>query len=239
MDFKGPAKRLDDIDLPRVGRAIGVGEDEIHAIIEVETQGGGFDPDGRPRILFEPHVFYRNLTEPKRSQAVRAGLACRTWGQVPYGKPSQQYERLQAAMRIDETAALKSCSWGLGRILGENHVAAGYATVQEMVADFTLDEDDHLEAMIRFVKAHRLDDEIRAHNWAGFARGYNGPQYKQNAYDLKLAAAYAKWSKIKNTPWDGTDVPPPLPKPEPAAPAASGGFYMAVLKAFYAALRKA
>lgn len=64
--FKGRAKRLDDIDLPRIGHRIGVGEDELHAFMDVETSGGGFDPQGRPKILFEPHVFYRNLTGAKR-----------------------------------------------------------------------------------------------------------------------------------------------------------------------------
>ncbi len=201
MNFQGPAKRLEDLDLPRVGREIGVGEDEIHAIMDVETTGSGYDPQGRPKILFEPHVFYRNLPAAKLNGAIKAGLACKSWGQIPYGKSSEQYPRLQKAMLIDETAALKACSWGLGQILGENFASAGYKSVQDMVQDFTLDEDNHLEAMIRFIKANNLDDEIRSHNWAGFARGYNGPQYKKNAYDTKLAAAYARWAKIKDTPY--------------------------------------
>jgi hypothetical protein len=29
-------------------------------------------------------------------------------------------------------------------------------------------------------------------DWAKFARGYNGPGYAQNAYDVKLAQAYEK-----------------------------------------------
>lgn len=41
--FKGAAKRLDDIDLPRIGNRIGVDEDEIHAVREVEAAGSGFD----------------------------------------------------------------------------------------------------------------------------------------------------------------------------------------------------
>ncbi|MGX9119615.1 N-acetylmuramidase domain-containing protein [Mesorhizobium sp. BHbsci] len=55
--FKGAARRLDDLDLPKLGARIGVGEDEIHAFLEVETSGHGFDAHGRPIILFEPHVF--------------------------------------------------------------------------------------------------------------------------------------------------------------------------------------
>lgn len=259
MNFIGPAKRLEDLDLPRIGALIGVGEDEVHAFIDVETRGGGFDPQGRPKILFEPHVFYRNLPAgTKRDAAVKAGLACKSWGQIPYGKESEQYGKLQRATSIDETAALKACSWGLGQVLGENHVAAGYETVQAMVADFTLDEDNHLEAAIRFIKANGLDDELRRHDWAAFARGYNGPGYKKNAYDTKLAAAFKRWRKIPDTPWSpggpeayqpkpgplppvpttGSGVKPPPPPTQPPAPSAtapSGGFFMRFWRALIGA----
>ena len=70
-DFRGAAKRLDDIDLPRLGERIGVGEDEIHAFMDVEAAGSGFDKHGRPKMLFEPHVFYRNLPKATRSEAER------------------------------------------------------------------------------------------------------------------------------------------------------------------------
>jgi len=29
-------------------------------------------------------------------------------------------------------------------------------------------------------------------NWATFASGYNGPQYKKNDYDTRLEAAYSR-----------------------------------------------
>ena len=57
MNFRGKAKRLDDIDLPRIGARIGVGEDEMHAILDVEAAGSGFDAQDRIKMLFEPHVF--------------------------------------------------------------------------------------------------------------------------------------------------------------------------------------
>lgn len=212
MNFNGPAKRIEDVDLPRVARLIGVGEDEIHAVMDVETAGGGFDAHGRPKMLFEPHVFYRNLSGAKRAAAIQAGLAYARWGERPY--PKDSYPRLLKAMEIDETAALKSASWGLGQILGENYEAAGYDTVQDMVRDFTLDEDNHLEAMIRFIKERHLDDELRAHNWAGFARGYNGAQYAKHNYHGRLAAAYAKWRRIKDTPYDGKTQSEAKPAPK-------------------------
>ncbi|MTW18852.1 DUF3380 domain-containing protein [Rhodoplanes serenus] len=73
--FRGRVRRLDDIDLPKLGALIGVGEDEMHAFLDVETSGSGFDKMGRPKMLFEPHIFWRNLSGAKRDRAVRAGLA--------------------------------------------------------------------------------------------------------------------------------------------------------------------
>ena len=196
-DFVGPAKRLDDVDLPRIGREIGVGEDELHAVMDVEAAGSPSDNRGRLKMLFEPHVFYRNLRGEERARAVREGLAYPDWRR---GYPADSYPRLMAAMAINETAALRSASWGRSQILGENHKMAGYATPQEMVLDFAKDEDNHIEAMVRFIKSAKIDDELRAHDWAGFARGYNGASYAQHGYHTKLAAAYDKWRKIKDTP---------------------------------------
>ena len=53
---------------------------------------------------------------------------------------------------------------------------------------------------INYVKHDKLDDELRTKNWASFARQYNGAGYKGNPfttnddYDLKLTAAYKKYS---------------------------------------------
>jgi hypothetical protein len=197
--FKGKAKRLDDIDLPRIGRLIGVGEDEVHAVIDVETAGGGFDGFGRPKMLFEPHVFYRELGPTQRAVAVAQGLAYPKWGEQPY--PKDSYPRLARAMKLSRAAALRSASWGLGQIMGFNHKSAGYASADAMVLDFLDDEEKHLEAMIRFIISEDLDDDLRRHDWSGFARGYNGAGYAKHGYHTRLAAAYAKWAKIKDTPY--------------------------------------
>lgn len=215
--FKGAARKLGDLDLPYIGSAIGVGEDEVHAILEVEASGSGFDSAGRPKMLFEPHWFYRLLSGSQRDQAIALGLAYPKW--KPGAYPNDSYPRLIKAMAIDETAALKSASWGLGQVLGVNHKAAGYATPQLMVERFCESEAEQLSAMIRFIKFNKLDDNLRAHDWAGFAFGYNGEQYAVHNYHGKLAAAYAKWDRIKDTPWDGKTPPmPPLPPDIPKPP---------------------
>jgi len=215
--YKGAAKRIDDVDLPRIGSQIGVGEDEIHAFMDVEASGSGFDAEGRVKMLFEPHIFWRQLgAGEKRNAAWSKGLAYEKWKAGAY--PRDSYPRLIEAMKIDETAALKSASWGAGQIMGFNHIHAGYATPQAMVEAFAADEENHLQAMVNVIKAFGIDDDLRAHRWDVIERVYNGGGFG-GAYAAKMAKAYAEWQKIRDTPWSPQEAQPaPIPMPEPQPP---------------------
>jgi hypothetical protein len=109
MDFKGAAKRIDDIDLPRIGDRIDVDEDVIHAVIDVESSGSGFDKQGRPKMLFEPHIFHRLTSGSTRLAAVNAKLAYPKW--KPGSYPADSYPRLKRAMAsawLDANAATEN-----------------------------------------------------------------------------------------------------------------------------------
>jgi len=204
MDFKGKAKRLESVDISRIAHRIRCGEDHLHAVMEVETRGGGFDKFGRPKMLFEPHVFYRELEGSERQQAAATGLAYERWGEQRY--PSDSYPRLGQAMLINADAALRSCSWGLGQIMGFNCKIAGYPTAKAMVQGFLDDEESHLDGMVSFIISSGLDDEMRREDWRGFARGYNGAGYEKHGYHIKLKAAFDKWQRIPNTPFEPKDI---------------------------------
>ncbi len=226
LNFKGKAKRLDDIDLPAIGAIIGVGEDELHAFMDIEAAGSGFDKQGRPKMLFEPHLFYRKLSGAKLKEAIRYGLAYPKWGEKPY--PRDSYPRLKHAMSIDCTAALKSCSWGLGQILGENHRLAGYKSAWAMVQDFMNDEEAHLKAIVQFLIANNIEDDLREHRWEVVARVYNGPGYAKHGYHTRMEAAYKKWAKIKDTPYKPYINEYPLPEVIVPAPIAVVVFVLIV-----------
>ena len=211
--FNGKHKRLQDTDLPELGALIDVGEDEIHAFLDVETRGAGFDSKGRIKMLFEPHIFYREIRPDARARAVEDGLAYKKWGTKRY--PRDSYPRLKMAMAHDPEAALRSCSWGLGQIMGFNHKLAGYPSAADMVEAFRRGEKEQLRGAINFIEANALDDDLREHDWHGFARGYNGPGYRKNGYAKKLAQAFAKRSEIPDTPWAPVQRQPSLPKQSP------------------------
>lgn len=198
MDFIGAGKRIEDLDIPRIGARIGVGEDEIHAVMDVEAAGSGFDAKGRPKMLFEPHIFYKLLGPGvQRDKAITGELAYSTWRSGSY--PSDSYPRLAKAMEINRVAALRSASWGLPQIMGFNSSLAGYDNIEVMLDDFKNDEETHLNAMVTFIISAGLDDELKRHDWSGFARGYNGSSYAKHGYHTKLERAFNVWSKRKDT----------------------------------------
>lgn len=225
LGFRGAALPLADIDLPQIGALIGVGEDELHAVLDAETLGSGFDRAGRPKMLFEPHVFWAEIDPPLRARAADLGLAYPKWRPGAY--PPDSYPRLAQALDLDRDAALRSCSWGLGQVMGFNCRLAGFATAEAMVTAFCQCEVAQLAGMVEFIRQAGLDDELRRHDWRGFARGYNGPGFEKNGYDRKLAAAYARWANIPDTPLPAAG--PQRVPPRTAAPAQKTGGLLGII----------
>jgi len=168
----------------------------IRAVCEVEAPRGGFNPDGTPATLFEGHKFHKLTGGLYDIEAPT--LSFPTWTRKHYGKDwKAEQARLQAATALDREAALKSASWGKFQIMGFNHESVGFPTIQGFVNAMYQGEREHLMAFVMFVLKNGLAPALRRGDWAAFARGYNGPAYAENKYDVKLAAAYAKFKGEK------------------------------------------
>jgi hypothetical protein len=185
LEFSGPAKRFNDEAIENAAKKVGCAVAAVRAVIDVESRGG-FLPDGRPKILFERHYFCQ-LTAGEYD-AANPDISNRKWGGYKGG--AAEHDRLQKAIKLDRPAALQSASWGAFQIMGANYKACGFANVEAFVKAMVAGEPEQLDAFVSFVKSRRLDDELTRLDWAGFARGYNGPAYKANKYDEKMAAAY-------------------------------------------------
>lgn len=186
LEFSGQATKLNDAAIEGAAAKIGCQVASVRAVIDVESRGG-FLADGRPKILFERHYFAR-LTK-NRHNADHPDISNPKWG--GYRGGAAEYDRLARAIRLNRDAALRSASWGAFQIMGDNCKLAGFADVESFVAAMVSGEAAQLGAFVSFVKKTGLDDELIRRDWAGFARGFNGPAYKANKYDEKLAAAYA------------------------------------------------
>lgn len=191
----GPDTPLSDSGVARAAREIGCDEAAIRAVWSVEAAGAGFY-EGLPKILFEGHIFSR-LTK-RRFDRSNPGISYPKWDRTKYPKTQTgRYKQLMEAVALDVDAGLQSASYGAFQILGSNYAACGYQTPLEFVLAMCEDEDSQLDAFIGFVKTNRLDGALRDHDWAKFARGYNGPAYRENKYDQKLANAYARFLRAQ------------------------------------------
>ena len=171
----------------------------IKAVIKVESRGSGFYEDRRPVILFEGHIFWRELKkvgiDPKSVQRGNEDIVYRKWVRKHYkGTARGEFDRLKRAQAIHHDAALRSASWGMFQIMGFNHKASGFDTVQTYTDAMYASEYAHIQAFIKFLKAENIYRYLKAKDWANFARRYNGPAYKKNGYDWKLQVAFDKSS---------------------------------------------
>jgi hypothetical protein len=210
VEFAGPATLLTPMDFVVEAALIKVDAATVHAVRDVESGGRSFLPDGRPVILFEAHVFGR-LTHHQWDGS-HPNISAPSWDRSLYGAGgAHQYDRLAEAIALDREAALQSASWGAFQILGLNFKSCGFNDVEAYVAAMVQGERQQLDAFVAFCSAANLTRFLRAHDWANFAEGYNGPGYAENAYDRKLQAAWTKWLVMEGPA--GSPQPPANPAP--------------------------
>lgn len=205
---------VNDAAYKQAAADLGVPESYVRAVAKVETNGESFLKDGRVKILFERHWFYKKLKEALQNAMVKANVAARL--KMPVATPTDlllaamvngypnicnperggykggeaEWDRLNFAMNIDVEAACQAASYGGYQLMGFNHKACGYSNAHEMMLALSASESKQLLAMVAFIKANpAMHACLKKSDWAGFAEKYNGSAYKENKYDTKLAAA--------------------------------------------------
>jgi len=196
---------LKNVDLVNAAERLGVPLASVYAINEVEAKGSGFLDNGKPVILFERHVMYRQLSKVRHEDDDAAALkhhADQLAATNPaivnprsggYAGGSAEHQRLATARLIDDTAALESASWGMFQIMGYHWRRLGYSSVQDFVAAMSAGESQQFDAFVRFIETDPvLHKALKGRKWAEFAKLYNGPDYQRNLYDIKLQRAYER-----------------------------------------------
>lgn len=189
---------ITEADYKRAANELGVEVAVIKAVKEVETGGrGGFLSPGRPVILFEGHIFWKELVkrniDPLQYARGNEEILYQKWTKSHYLGGTKEYYRLERAINIDRDSALCSASWGLFQIMGFNYKSCGCKSIEEFVSKSKQSEGDQLDLFVEFIKSNKLEEYLREKDWAGFARKYNGPSYSENNYDEKLEKAYKKY----------------------------------------------
>jgi hypothetical protein len=182
-----------------VARDLGVEPAALAALVEIESAGrthAMVAGKGEPLIRFEGHYFDRRLSDEKRALARQEGLASPQVGGIrnPASQPAR-WNLLRRAATLDRVAAYESTSWGVGQVMGAHWAWLDYATVDALVAEARNGVAGQLRLMARYLKKAGLLDALRKHDWPAVARGYNGPAYRRNRYDTKLANSYERYAR--------------------------------------------
>lgn len=196
------AKYLTEEDYTRAAKKTGLEINVIKTVTAVEALQFGFYSNGLPITLFERHIFYQQLCKYRDDEfankiAARYPDICNpsTGGYVG-GKGELQ--RLERARSIDEDCALLSASYGLFQIMGFNYRQAGHKSVNDYFESVSVSEDNQLDAFMNYLlldKDKSLLGSLKRKDFTSFAKEYNGPGYKKNSYDEKMAKVYQGLSK--------------------------------------------
>ena len=178
----------------------------VKAVNALESSGKGFFVDGRPKILFEGHVFWKELKKRKIDPETLLNEHCRDvlykeWTKDLYLGGPREYSRLQKAAQLSTSQEVKdaaycSASWGAFQIMGYHCDSLGYGSIENFVTKINEHEREHLKAFGKFLEINNLIIHLKTRNWAKFARGYNGPGYQLNNYDEKLKTAYERYLPV-------------------------------------------
>ena len=198
--FQGekPMRGISDEYFRKAALLLDCETEALKAVQTVETGGrGGFFDNDKPAILFEGHVFWKQLKaqgiDPLSVVKGNEDIVYEKWTKLHYKGGVKEYDRLERARKINRDAADASASWGMFQIMGFNHKACGEKTVSGFVEAMCRSEIDQLLLSARFINGNKVMlDALQKKNWAAFAKAYNGPAYAQNQYDVKMANAYNK-----------------------------------------------
>lgn len=186
-------------EIALVARELKVEAAALAAVADIESAlktHAMIDGRAEPLIRFEGHYFDRRLAGAAREEARRQGLASPEAGGVK--NPASQAARWKLFARasaIDAKAARESTSWGIGQVMGAHWAWLGYGNAEALVAEARSGLRGQLRLMARYIDKAGLAPALRGHDWAAFARGYNGPGFRKNDYDGKLARAYARYAR--------------------------------------------
>jgi hypothetical protein len=185
-----------------------------YAVLEVESGGSGFDANGRLLLRFETHLFGIYLNNPTlfakhfyhdpvkawtdqkwRRAEVQAWTVLHV-GATRESTQDGEWAAFEFAAAINRPAAIKACSLGSAQILGSNHAALGYATPEDMLADFQASSLNQLVGFFAYcTQKPGMQAALQQKDYNTIARLYNGSG-QVDVYAPRIEQVYKKWKGI-------------------------------------------
>lgn len=175
---QGAAVRLTIRDYREVSAQYGIPVPVLQAFAEIESNGGGFLPDGRQKILFEGQWFWHHLRvaglRPDQLTHRYPTIVYPRWTRAHYLGGVREHERLRIAEGIHRHSARMSASWGMFQLMGFNHAVGGYSSVDAMVSDYQKGERQHLNSILKFMESKGINAALKAGRYRQAITLYNG-----------------------------------------------------------------
>lgn len=172
------------------------------AILDVESGGRGFGPDGRLLIRFEAHIFRRELGNDalwarhfQHGSPIWTGQRFRhseaaPWQDIHTGNQAHEWAAFELARSLAGEAAYRSISMGAPQIVGFNAQRVGYPSASAMFTAFSKSLAHQLAGFFNyFLSDPTLYRAMLARDWQAIALGYNGPGNVET-YSRLLREAY-------------------------------------------------
>jgi len=183
FSYKGTDMRPTQASIVKAADMLGCNVAALEAVIAVEAAGKFYNSNRTMVRRFEPHHLPQALQrELGFSGGWRASLRLAT---------TSRRRMFDQAYAVDPEAACYAASWGAFQIMGFNATRAGFRSSVAMVSAFEKDVSYQLSAFIKFVEFIGADSDLRAQNWVGFARKYNGSGQPQ-VYARRMETEYAR-----------------------------------------------
>ena len=74
---------------------------------------------------------------------------------------------------------------------------AGFGNIDDMIGELMESGRAQLNILAKFIRLYGLEADLQHHDWVGFARKYNGPNFAASKIDKRLEAAYSQFSAAK------------------------------------------
>lgn len=182
---------LTDEDYQIVAEELDVEVAAIKAVVRIEAGSTlqGFFAPGVPVINFDRSMY--NRAKPASSAKAAANTKIPDGIKSSYGR--KEWQQLVNARKVNIDKANMGTFWGMFQIGGFNYKLCGCSSVQEFVDRMSFSEFEQLQLFASFIKNTGMLSDLRAKNWAGFARKYNGASYKARGYHTRMAREYQKY----------------------------------------------
>jgi hypothetical protein len=209
------------------------------AVLAIESGGQAFGADGRMIIRFENHIFYQywGKNNPTLFNKYFTFDTTQRWlghkwrpsendgWRDFHGVQASEWDALNFACTLDETAAKMSISMGAPQIMGFNYTVIGYASVKDMFNAFAASDREQVIGFFDFANGILPNSgavtALKKLDFLNFATYYNGTG-QAAYYRDRMQGAYDAFKALAGTvvvPPPQPPTPPPTPPTPPTPPA--------------------